>query len=575
MHSISFSCPHCAARLRIRDRSFVGTHVDCPDCGKPLLIVSDDAGQVAARSSDALATQAGGSLDPLSTGPVKGARKKVGAAVSTRPLARSESLLSLNDLSLAPDDADTKTATPHARSFQAAIEKLRGTSVTEHWAQVAAWGVAAVCILSLFAFYFFSGNRSIGRDPAQLVAPDATAMPAAPLPAPEADRAPAKSAAAAPGPSKAGEKEAPTPERRLTQLGEWLLADAHENGHFPSGSLPAEGIAAPELRFSWLAELESQLHPNGVVQPLWDRPWRDTLNDRFVRRSIPEFQNPRIKQLTGADGYPATHFVGMAGVGSDAPRLPVDHPRAGVFGNDRRTRLDDIRDGASQTILLAGVRNELGSWAAGGSATIRPFTREPYVNGPDGFGTGPPDRMFVLMADGSVREIAKAMDPGLVRQLATIADGLPQSNVVPGKADPTAKKPAEQTAQTDRKPIRPAEGSAEEKPVVPLPPPVPAKPEPQLDIPVLLGQKILRFEQPIPAPLLNLLLQVEEMSGVPIQYKRQDLGADAARLDVPISLHLKDVTVGEILQALLKRGGLGYRIERNRIQIVPLDKSSS
>ncbi len=65
---------------------------------------------------------------------------------------------------------------------------------------------------------------------------------------------------------------------------------------------------------------------------------------------------------------PATHFVGVAGVGDDAADLPVDHPRAGVFGNSRTTRLEDIHDGASNTLMVLGVTRDLGSWAAGGSA---------------------------------------------------------------------------------------------------------------------------------------------------------------------------------------------------------------
>ena len=43
-----------------------------------------------------------------------------------------------------------------------------------------------------------------------------------------------------------------------------------------------------------------------------------------------------------------THYVGVAGVGPDAGRLPADDPRAGVFGYGRQTRLEDITAGSSQ-----------------------------------------------------------------------------------------------------------------------------------------------------------------------------------------------------------------------------------
>src|SRR5262249_21127427 len=116
------------------------------------------------------------------------------------------------------------------------------------------------------------------------------------------------------------------------------------------------------------------------------------------------------------------HFVGVAGVGSDAARLPASDPRAGIFSYDRATRWDDIRDGASNTWLVLGVRDHLGSWAAGGPSTVRGLTREPYVNGPDGFGTGQEDSMLVLMADGRVRTVSRQADPRILRSLAAMAD---------------------------------------------------------------------------------------------------------------------------------------------------------
>ncbi len=41
MPTAAFSCPHCSALLRIRDRALLGRQVDCPDCDRPILIQSD------------------------------------------------------------------------------------------------------------------------------------------------------------------------------------------------------------------------------------------------------------------------------------------------------------------------------------------------------------------------------------------------------------------------------------------------------------------------------------------------------------------------------------------------------
>ena len=172
--------------------------------------------------------------------------------------------------------------------------------------------------------------------------------------------------------------------------------------------------------------------------------WSSPRNDRFVRQQIPEFLNPSLEVRVSARNYPATHFVGVAGVGEDAADLPAGDPRAGVFGNSRPTRLEDIHDGASNTLMVLGVTSELGSWAAGGTATVRPLTREPYVNGPDGFGTGLTDRMMVLKADGSVAEMSATTDPRIFRRMAAIADGLPLDPKIPGEPGDHSRHPVEQ-----------------------------------------------------------------------------------------------------------------------------------
>src|SRR5258708_1498342 len=39
MDPFHFACPHCSSRLRVREKLYVGRHVDCPECGNALLIV--------------------------------------------------------------------------------------------------------------------------------------------------------------------------------------------------------------------------------------------------------------------------------------------------------------------------------------------------------------------------------------------------------------------------------------------------------------------------------------------------------------------------------------------------------
>ena len=133
--------------------------------------------------------------------------------------------------------------------------------------------------------------------------------------------------------------------------------------------------------------------------------------------------NPAFGPAKSSDGYPVTHYVGVAGVGEDAAQLPADDPRAGMFGYGRQTRQQDLVRGGANTIAVLGVQDQCGPWAQGGQATVRPLTQQPYVNGPDGFGSGQPDGMVAGMADGSVRFLSKNIDPHVMEQLASVRGG--------------------------------------------------------------------------------------------------------------------------------------------------------
>src|SRR5262245_38207502 len=51
--ALQLACPNCATRLRVRDKSFVGRTVTCPDCRRPLNIQLAPTGELVAVKSDA------------------------------------------------------------------------------------------------------------------------------------------------------------------------------------------------------------------------------------------------------------------------------------------------------------------------------------------------------------------------------------------------------------------------------------------------------------------------------------------------------------------------------------------
>jgi hypothetical protein len=344
---------------------------------------------------------------------------------------------------------------------------------------------------------------------------------------------------------------------------------------------------------SWLAEIAAgSVQPNGPM-PIWSESWSSQRNDAFVRQQIPEFLNPSVETRVSPRNYPATHFVGVAGVGEDAAGLPVNDPRAGIFGNSRTTRLEDIRDGASNTLIVLGVTSDLGSWSSGGTATARPLTREPYVNGPDGFGTGLPDRMMVLKADGSVAEMSSTTDPRIFRRMAAMADGLPLDPKVPGEPGDRSRHPSEppvpiastrgggpgdafgaqplpasatSTTSTSQASAPAAESRA---PVVAARPPESASSGkgPPVDVSAGLAQHIVRFEQTKPVPLQDILNFLEELLGVSIRGDKHEIADLDDLLQTPITVQLENTTVRQILKEVLSKAGLAFEVEADGIHL--------
>lgn len=515
--SLSFICPDCRAPLKVLDDSFVGTSLACPECHAALLAAKSPAGEIIGQKV-----------------PPKDAPHPGGSGKGQTPPSKSRQA--------------GKNSSEQVRS-----QPLLPAAGSSRTPQIVAWIVAGVCLLALIPFLIPARKADTVASKPQ-VKPDRPidAGPEVNPPVTKVEPVVPKQHPVKPLPGR--------PEGRLEELGKLVLDQTKAAGHFPAGTVPAAGLKAGQ-RWSWLSEIAAQHDNPNDTAVAWNQRWNDPTQDRFVRRSIPRFQNPLVATIISEDKYPATHFVGVAGVGPDAPTLPADHPRAGIFGQDRQTKMDQIRDGASNTMLLAGVEEHLGSWAEG-TASYRAFTREPYIHGPDGFGTGQPDRMFVLMADGSVRELNQKTDPRIVRRMAAMNDGFPLDVESPGEpGDPrpgTVPIPDPLTAQ-----VKPPD-KANPPPGAPV---VPLENKP-LDIPTALSLKVSKFDQTKPAAAYKLLLQIEELAGVRIEYDRKQLGAAAERLDMEISLKKENASLAELLDDVLKQINLQRKSEATCIRIV-------
>lgn len=167
-------------------------------------------------------------------------------------------------------------------------------------------------------------------------------------------------------------------------------------------------------------------------------------------------------------------------------------------------------------------------------------------------------------------EESKPSDPGNTNEnptasepLVIISDQTPSLPVPPEPAEPVVVAVPVEPKTDEASPARPmplANGQPTNEPAKP------AEPLP-LTIEQRLQQKIARFEQSDPVPFVKLLETVEELAGVPIVWDVDRVNEQS--LQMPVTLHLKQTTVGEILDTLLKQVGLERRDDGAKIELVP------
>ncbi len=203
----------------------------------------------------------------------------------------------------------------------------------------------------------------------------------------------------------------------LKQIG-LALHDYHQTeGSFPPGTISNQELPHSE-RLSWVVPLLPYLEQDNLYRTI-DRgkAWNAKPNAAAVNLGMYVF--------TGSYDDPISHYVGMAGIGMDAPDLPISDPKAGVFGYDRKTRVSDIKDGTANTIMVVPTDRDIGHWAAGGPSTVRGIDTDhkPYFGRNRQFGGILRGGSYVLFADGSIRWIKDSIDSTTFEALSTIAGG--------------------------------------------------------------------------------------------------------------------------------------------------------
>jgi prepilin-type processing-associated H-X9-DG protein len=217
----------------------------------------------------------------------------------------------------------------------------------------------------------------------------------------------------------------------LGKIGMGLNAFADAKKCYPAAT-QTPATLAPDHRLSWYVDILPLISEGPPTKPVFpyqtliggideSKAW-DKGNNATLARS-------RIRYLgcPGQMGVPpgSTHYVGLAGLGVDAPALKREDPRAGMFGHDRGVRREEVSGGISYTILVLETRDRLGSWLAGDFPTVRglDLQEENHVGPGRSFGGLHHQSMNILWVDGSVRSVSNETPAHILRACATLRRG--------------------------------------------------------------------------------------------------------------------------------------------------------
>lgn len=204
---------------------------------------------------------------------------------------------------------------------------------------------------------------------------------------------------------------------------------------FPSGTMPNPDLP-PEQRLSFHVALVPYMECDNLyklfaLNEAWDsdRNVGVLAHRKFKRNQCPMWidEQKADPDLTASGHLAVTHYVGVAGVGADAATRPAGAPGIGVFGYDRATKMDDVKDGLENTLMLIETGHDLAPWVRGGPGTVRAVGVDDgqfgntHFRGGGLFSQRRSAEFYVVMCDGSVRVMQPTINPATLGALATIA----------------------------------------------------------------------------------------------------------------------------------------------------------
>jgi prepilin-type processing-associated H-X9-DG protein len=187
----------------------------------------------------------------------------------------------------------------------------------------------------------------------------------------------------------------------LKQIGLALISYHDEKGTFPPAyTVDADGKPLHSWRVLILPYLEE---PGLFSQIRLDEPWDSPHNRQFHSRMPRAFMAPG--QTTGQ----TTDYLAITGQGT-------------IFDGDKTSRMMDITDGTSNTILVVEANGRNVNWMEPKDIDIQELAAG-NVAGLDGVSGKYPGGANVLFADGSVSFMSPTSGLSNLRELSTKSGG--------------------------------------------------------------------------------------------------------------------------------------------------------
>lgn len=161
----------------------------------------------------------------------------------------------------------------------------------------------------------------------------------------------------------------------------------------------------------------------------FDQPWNSPNNQRIANQMPDVFRCPSMPDAQSSPNM--TNYVVV--LGKAAPHVkpePDGQPEGStdenldtVFGGNRWTRLGDIEDGTSNTLLVVEVRDPVPWTKPGSDLHFEEMNFHAASGNAESYGSYHPRGANAVFMDGSVHFLSEEMSPQTWKHLIQPADG--------------------------------------------------------------------------------------------------------------------------------------------------------